>query len=109
MEDPGDIPTPQKSKHRGGWITEDPGDFSNRKAKKNSWRSPATPSTKGHKISTLTAGGHISSPRASKKSSKVHSGTSMSQGSSKAFQHRYPASRFGNSGNDGMQRNYNWW
>lgn len=109
MEDPGDISTPQKSKHRGGWITEDPGDFSHRKAKKNSWRSPATPSNKGHTISTLTAGGHISSSRASKKSSKFHSGTPMSQGSPMAFQHRFSASRFDNSGGDGMQRSYNWW
>jgi len=109
MEYPGDISTPQKSKHRGGWITEDPGDFSHRKAKKNSWRSPATPSNKGHTISTLTAGGHISSSRASKKSSNFHSGTSMSQGSPMAFQHRFSASRFDNSGGAGMQRSYNWW
>lgn len=83
--------TPQKSKHRGGWIVEDPGDFSNGKSKRRSWRSPS------------------SSSRSSKKSSKVYSGSSRSQGSSKGFQHRFSAARFGNSGSEGIQRNYNWW
>jgi hypothetical protein len=103
------IATPQKSKHRGGWIVEDPGDFSHRKSEKGSWRSPATPSSKGRKIAGLTAGGHISSSRSSKKSSTVRSGSSTSQGWSNGFQHRFSAARFGNSSSEGMQRNYSWW
>jgi len=101
------ITTPQKSKRRGGWIVEDPGDLSHRKSEKGRWRSPATP--KGHKIAGLTASGHISSSQSSKKSSTGLYGSSASQGWSKGFQHRFSAGRFGNSGSEGMQRNYSWW
>ncbi|KAK9280150.1 hypothetical protein L1049_013837 [Liquidambar formosana] len=107
-EDPGDFPMPHRSKQRGGWVTEDPGDFLHKQAKANSWRSPATPTNKSHKISTLTGGGQISSSRSSQKAHQRHSGGSTSQGSAKAFQHRFSASRFGDSSNDGMMRNYNW-
>ncbi|KAK7276547.1 hypothetical protein RIF29_17689 [Crotalaria pallida] len=40
--------TPQKSKRRGGWMTEHPGDFSPVKSKRNNWMSPVTPSTEIH-------------------------------------------------------------
>ncbi|KAI9195946.1 hypothetical protein LWI28_019636 [Acer negundo] len=97
--------TPRKSNHRGGWITEDPGDdFSYEKGKRNHWRSPATPSGKGHQISDLSSDGHhhhhhhhhhhLSSPQSSKK---------------KNYHHRFSASRFDNSGSDGIRRNYDWW
>ncbi|KAG6631658.1 zinc finger CCHC domain-containing protein 7-like isoform X1 [Carya illinoinensis] len=107
LEDPGDLTTPQKSKRRGGWIAEDPGDYSNRKSKKSS-RSPATPSTKGNKISSLNADGHASSSQSSNKAIKVHSGSLMSEGPSKANRPRFSASRFGNFGSDGLQRNHGW-
>ncbi|XP_031251665.1 zinc finger CCHC domain-containing protein 7-like [Pistacia vera] len=89
------ITTPQKSKHRGGWITEDPGERSSySETKRSRWKSPATPTSKGHKISAVTAGGHISSSRSFKNKSVHH--------------HRFAASRFDNSGNNGF-RNYDWW
>lgn len=87
--------TPQKSRHRGGWITEDPGDSSFRNYRKNGLRSPATPSGKSH----------------SKHSSKGFGTPTQhmkSQGSSRTFQNRYSGMRFGNSSSDG-RRNYEWW
>ncbi|KAM1804223.1 hypothetical protein ACFX12_030117 [Malus domestica] len=99
--------TPQKAKHRGGWIMDDPGDFSPRKGKKNNWKSPATPSSWGRRVPSLTAGGQASSSRSSKKIWN-DSGSPISQGSSKSFQHRYSASRFNNSNGGGFRRNYDW-
>ncbi|KAJ7964826.1 zinc finger CCHC domain-containing protein 7 isoform X2 [Quillaja saponaria] len=64
--------TSKKSKHRGGWVSEDPGDFSPIKYKKNQWRSPATPFAKGNKSS---GGSHFRSSRSPKKVQKVHRGT----------------------------------
>lgn len=106
--DEGGFATPQKAKHRGGWLVDDPEDFSPRKGKKNSWKSPATPS-RSHRISSLTAGGHASSSRSSKKLWKVSGGTPISHGSSQSVQHRYSASRFSNSGADGIRRNNDRW
>ncbi|ONI02147.1 hypothetical protein PRUPE_6G179900 [Prunus persica] len=91
--------TPQKTKHRGGWIMDDPGDFSPRNGKRNSWKSPATPPS---------GRVHASSSRSSKKMWKV-SGSPISQGQSRSFHHRYSASRFSNSSADGIRRNYDWW
>ncbi|PQQ04897.1 protein AIR2 [Prunus yedoensis var. nudiflora] len=91
--------TPQKAKHRGGWIMDDPGDFSPRNGKRNSWKSPATPPS---------GRVHASSSRSSKKMWKV-SGSPISQGQSRSFQHRYSASRFSNSSADGIRRSYDWW
>ena len=42
--------TPKKSRSRGGWTTEHPGEFSPSESKWKSWRSPVTPSTKSTKI-----------------------------------------------------------
>ncbi|KAJ6906626.1 zinc knuckle family protein [Populus alba x Populus x berolinensis] len=94
--------TPKKSKHRGGWIMEDPGDdpgdvsWSN---SKNHYKSPSTPSYKGRKSSPMTSGHHMSSSQTFKKNNWSHSGTSAFQGSATPYQHRYSASRFGNTGN----------
>lgn len=85
--------TPQKSRQRGGWITEDPGDFSYSKTKRSRWNSPATPTGRGHKICAVSAVGHISRSQSSRKKS-VH--------------HRHAMSRFDNYGNDGF-RSYDWW
>ncbi|PRQ22905.1 putative transcription factor interactor and regulator CCHC(Zn) family [Rosa chinensis] len=101
--------TPQKAKHRGGWIVDDPDDFSPRKGKQNGWKAPATPSGRSHRISSSPAGGHASSSRSSKKLWKVPGGAPISQGSSKSVQHRYSARRFSNSGTDGVRRNNEWW
>ncbi|PON74186.1 Zinc finger, CCHC-type [Trema orientale] len=77
--------TPQKSKHKGGWIMEDPGDFVetyNRRQKK-SWLSPATPYSQGHRISTLTAGGHLSTSQSSKRSRKYYGNPNFQRPSSR--------------------------
>ena len=81
--------TPRKAKQRGGWITEDPGDFSKRKH----WNSPSTPSNEGHKKSTSSSGGRILGSQSSKPKNS----------------HRFSASRFNNFDNDEPRRIYNWW
>ncbi|XP_050364465.1 uncharacterized protein LOC126783108 [Argentina anserina] len=101
--------TPQKAKHRGGWIVDDPDDFSPRKGQKNGWKSPVTPSSRSHRISSSAASGHASSSRSSKKSWKASEGPSTSQGSYRPVQHRYSAQRFDNSVTDGYRRNSEWW
>ncbi|KAL5763626.1 hypothetical protein ACOSQ2_016220 [Xanthoceras sorbifolium] len=87
------ITTPRKSKQRGGWITDDPGDISYETGKWKGWRSPSTPYGKGHQISALTSDDRVSSSYSSKK---------------KIYNHRYSASRFDNSCSDGIRRNYDW-
>ncbi|KAJ6410097.1 hypothetical protein OIU84_009570 [Salix udensis] len=64
MDDPGDVSksTPKQSKHRNGWITEDPGDVSWSNSK-NHFKSPSTPSYKGHKSSPMTSDHHMSNSR----------------------------------------------
>ena len=102
------ITTPQKPKHRGGWMTEHPAESSPLKSKRSSWRSPATPSNRSTKIRSFGSESHT--PRfKSSKMSKVHDRTPNSGGSTKAFHHRFSASRFGNSSSDGLGRSYNWW
>ncbi|KAJ6671703.1 ZINC KNUCKLE (CCHC-TYPE) FAMILY PROTEIN [Salix viminalis] len=100
MDDPGDVSksTPKQSKHRNGWITEDPGDVSWSNSK-NHFKSPSTPSYKGHKSSPMTSDHHMSNSQTFKKNNWSHSGTSAFQGSATPNQHRYSASRFGNPGN----------
>ncbi|CAK9175480.1 unnamed protein product [Ilex paraguariensis] len=95
-----------KGKQRGGWITEDPGDIHHYEAKANGWRSPVTPTNKNSKISNFIASGHASNSRASWKTRKLHFENSASNGSAKFYEHRFSASRFGNSSSDGMRRNY---
>ena len=85
--------TPRKAKQRGGWITEDPRDFSNRISKRNHWNSPSTPSNEGRKKSSSSSGGRISGSQSSKRKNS----------------HRFSASRFGNFSNDEPRRIYNWW
>ncbi|KAF9676307.1 hypothetical protein SADUNF_Sadunf09G0125200 [Salix dunnii] len=101
MDDPGDVSksTPKQSKHRNGWITEDPGDVSWSNPK-NHFKSPSTPSYKGHKSSPVTSDHHMSNSQTFKKNNWSHSGTSAFQGSATPYQHRYSASRFGNPGNE---------
>ncbi|XP_061348783.1 uncharacterized protein LOC133294142 isoform X2 [Gastrolobium bilobum] len=109
MEHPaeGGFTTPNKFKSRGGWMTEHPGEFSPSKPKRSSWRSPGTSSTRSTKIHSFGGGSHTPSSKSSK-AWKDHAGTSKSQGSAKAFHHRFSASRYGNSSSDG-HRNHNWW
>ncbi|XP_022718589.1 protein AIR1-like isoform X2 [Durio zibethinus] len=86
--------TPRNAKQRGGWITEDPGDFSNRKLKRNHWNSPSISSNEGHKRSSSSFGGRISGSQSSKPNSS----------------HGFLASRFSNFGNDKPRRMYDdWW
>ncbi|KAK8532204.1 hypothetical protein V6N13_131539 [Hibiscus sabdariffa] len=76
--------TPRKEKQRGGWITEDLEDFSNRKPSSRShWSSPRTPPTERRK-----------KPSSASRSSKTKNS------------HRYSASRFGD---DQPRGGYNWW
>ncbi|KAL2536008.1 zinc knuckle (CCHC-type) family protein [Forsythia ovata] len=96
-----------KAKHRGGWITDDPGDFRSNKSKENNWRSPATPSNKRAKIFNST-GDSASSSRSSRKPRKLHFSNSASNGSSQFYQHRFAASRFGYNSYDGTRRDYGW-
>ena len=98
--------TPPNSKWRGGWITEDPGDLSPGKA--HGWGSPVTPTNNRKKTHIPLTSDHASSSRSSRKDQKLHFGASASNGSSKFYQHRYSASRFGNFNSDGMRRNYYW-
>ncbi|KAL7174541.1 hypothetical protein ACSBR2_033728 [Camellia fascicularis] len=104
----GEFTQPSNSKWRGGWITEDPGDLPRGKAKVHGWVSPATPTNMRNKSYTSITGGHSSSSYSSRKTQKFHFGASASNGSSKFYQHRYSASRFGNSSSDGIRRNYDW-
>ncbi|XVE62280.1 hypothetical protein DITRI_Ditri06bG0105300 [Diplodiscus trichospermus] len=81
--------TPRKAKQRGGWITEDPGDFSSRKSKRNYWNSPSTPSNEGRKKCS-SSGSRLSDSHYSKPKNSS----------------RFSASRFVN---DQPRRIYNWW
>lgn len=117
--------TPKKSKQRGGWLTDDFEDSSKSKSKKNRWRSPSTPSYKGHQISVLTSDGRMSNSQSSKRMYKSHSGMSGSQSykkmqnghlgsssfqsSTTPYENRYSASRFSYSGRSEFRGNYNWW
>ncbi|KAK6926478.1 Zinc finger, CCHC-type [Dillenia turbinata] len=94
-----------KRKHRGGWITEDPGDLPIIKATPIAWRSPSTPSSKSYKNRSLGADGHLSSSRTSKPTRKLYFG--CSEGSTKTSKHRFTASRFGNSGST-MRMSNDW-
>ncbi|KAI3461221.1 hypothetical protein Pfo_017884 [Paulownia fortunei] len=103
----GEFTSAAKTKHRRGWITEDPGDFYS-KSEANNWRSPANTSDRRAKIPSSN-GDYPSSSHSSKKPRKLNFNNSPSNGSSRFYQHRYSASRFGNNSNDGMGRNNNWW
>ncbi|XP_059659699.1 protein AIR2-like isoform X2 [Cornus florida] len=96
------------SRQRGGWITEDPGDFPRSKARVNGWRSPNTPTHTWNQIPNLNADGHAQSSYSFKKSLKLHFGSPASNVAANVYQHRFSASRFGNSSSDGTRRNYGW-
>ncbi|XP_022872238.1 protein AIR1-like isoform X1 [Olea europaea var. sylvestris] len=95
------------AKHRGGWITEDPGDYSSNRYNENTWRSPATPSHKRAKIFN-SIGESASNSHSSKNPHKHHFRNSASNGSAKFYRQRFSASRFGNSIYDGTRRDYGW-
>ncbi|KMT04989.1 hypothetical protein BVRB_7g171510 [Beta vulgaris subsp. vulgaris] len=97
----------RRSNRRGGWIPDDSDDFQHHNGW-SAWRSPSTPNKK-HKIYGLTEGGQGSNSQSSKRWGKSNSGTSSSKGYANSYQHRFSASRFGNSSNDGMRRNHDWW
>ncbi|XP_022869304.1 zinc finger CCHC domain-containing protein 7-like isoform X1 [Olea europaea var. sylvestris] len=97
-----------RAKHRGGWITEDPGDYHSNRFEDNNWRSPATPSSKRAKKFNST-GDSASSSHSSKKPRKLHFSNSASNGSAKFYQQpRFSGSRFGNNSYDGTRRDYGW-
>lgn len=89
--------TNNKSRSRGGWITEDPGD----------WESPRyqdryKSNERFHSHNNNSGGGGYSSGyHSNSKGRKLH------YESSNGYQHRYSASRSGNSSNFG-KRDYSW-
>ncbi|OMO96522.1 hypothetical protein COLO4_15222 [Corchorus olitorius] len=87
------LSTPRHIKQRGGWIAEDPEEFSHshRKSKRNHWSSPSTPSYEG-RMKSITSSGRASGSQSSKQNS-----------------HRYSASRFNNFGHNEPGTNYHWW
>ncbi|XP_043714612.1 uncharacterized protein LOC122662969 [Telopea speciosissima] len=103
-----EIAASTKSRRRGGWITDDPGDLPNIKSKANGWWSPTTPAKKGHKIPNLTAGGDPSSSRSPWKNPKLPPLSPGSRGLANSYQPRFSASRFGNSSVGRFRRNYDW-
>ncbi|CAH9134507.1 unnamed protein product [Cuscuta epithymum] len=101
----GDFRSEHKIKRRGGWIMDDPEDFS---GYKNSWTSHATPSSKrSWKYSNGNSNGHASNPWSSRKSHAPNFTHSPSSVSSKHGHHRFSASRFGDSSHGG-RRNSDW-
>ncbi|CAK8566897.1 unnamed protein product [Lathyrus sativus] len=93
----------KKSKSRGGWMTEHPGDFSSSKSNRNSWMSAGTPYARSTNMHASGSGSRT--PGWSSQSSKAWKGQ-HSEASNSAFQHRYSSSRFGNSNDD---RRSHWW
>ncbi|KAJ4963148.1 hypothetical protein NE237_023087 [Protea cynaroides] len=102
-----EIATSSKSKRRGGWITDDPGDLPKRKSKANGWKSP-TQAKKGRKISNLAAGGDPLRSQSPWRKPKLPPLTPDSCGSANSYQPRFSASRFGNSSVGQFRRNYDW-
>eukprot|EP00262_Sarcandra_glabra_P017276 TRINITY_DN5864_c0_g1_i1.p1 TRINITY_DN5864_c0_g1~~TRINITY_DN5864_c0_g1_i1.p1 ORF type:complete len:485 (+),score=82.46 TRINITY_DN5864_c0_g1_i1:108-1562(+) len=88
------IMTAGKPSRRGGWLTDDPGDFPARKNLVNGWTSPAKTPKKRYKDSTLAAGRHFSSSRSPLK--KIPR-TPSPYRSNKSYQKGFSASRFSNS------------
>ncbi|PIA54164.1 hypothetical protein AQUCO_00900609v1 [Aquilegia coerulea] len=76
-----------RPKRRGGWIPDDSGDISNRKAKNNSWRSPATPTKNGQNNLVQSGGGHSSSSRPPKWKSSPSPRTPSSRGAAYPSNH----------------------
>ncbi|XP_057782104.1 protein AIR2-like isoform X2 [Salvia miltiorrhiza] len=99
-----------KPKHKGGWITEDPGDYHSSKSQDNYWRSPATPRDRKSR-NPYSNGDYASSSHSSKRPRKINFNDSPSNGSNRYHQRRYTASRFGNNSNGygGVGRNDDWW
>ncbi|XP_019163910.1 PREDICTED: zinc finger CCHC domain-containing protein 7 isoform X2 [Ipomoea nil] len=96
----GDYTSGYKTKRRGGWIMDDPEDYSEPKG----FASPVTPSSKR----SWKYNGNASSPwSSSRKSHKLNYSHSSSSASAKGIHHRFSASRFGNSSHGGT-RNHDW-
>lgn len=102
-----DIKTPKKSKHKGGWMSDHPSEFTPSNSKRDNWRSPVTPctnnSTPNHSFNSSHNLGSKSFTR------NLHDGTHNSDGLARTFHHGHSASRFGNSNSNGFQRSYNGW
>ncbi|XP_073109619.1 uncharacterized protein [Elaeis guineensis] len=85
-----------RSRIKGGWIVDDPGDLPRKKSKSNGWASSRTPVKNSHKNYPLGSGGQYSSSQSSKKH-KSFMGTPSPHVSRGNYQHGFSASRFGNS------------
>ncbi|KAG1333910.1 zinc finger CCHC domain-containing protein 7 [Cocos nucifera] len=85
-----------RSRIKGGWIVDDPGDLPRKKSKTNGWASPRTPVKNSHKNYPLGSGGQYSSSQSSKKH-KSFVGTPSPHVARGNYQHGFSASRFGNS------------
>ncbi|XLR37300.1 hypothetical protein HN51_024059 [Arachis hypogaea] len=102
------LTTPRKPKHRGGWMTEHPAEFSPSKSKRSSWRSPATPPYKSSKVHSFRNESYTPKSNSSK-IRKFHDPSPTPRRSPHSYQTRFSASRFGHSSSDGYGRSYNWW
>ncbi|CAK8538520.1 unnamed protein product [Lathyrus sativus] len=105
-----DIKTPKKSKHRGGWMSDHPSEFTPSNSKRDSWRSPVTPCTNNNSTPNhfVNNGSHNLGSKSF--TQNFYDGTPNSEGSSaRTFHHGHSASRFGNSNSNGFQRSYNGW
>ncbi|KAL8029533.1 hypothetical protein ABFX02_14G230700 [Erythranthe guttata] len=99
-----------KTKHRGGWIAEDPEEdyYYSKNKENNNWRSPAGSNDRRARIPS-THDDYASTSHSSRRTHKLNFSNSPANGSSRYYQHRYSTSRFGNNSNDGTGRNNNWW
>ncbi|KAF5767893.1 putative transcription factor interactor and regulator CCHC(Zn) family [Helianthus annuus] len=104
-------PKPRGS--RGGWITEDPGDYNHNN---HGWGSPKTPVRYKSNDRFHGSGYKSSNDRYHGGSGYNNTGYHSNQGRyhydspvvSNGYQQRFSASRFGNSTNYGKQREYGW-
>lgn len=98
---------PQISMHRGGWMAEHPAEFTPSRFINNNWMSPVTAPPNTH-IHFLSNGSHTPSSE-HYRTREVHHQNSYSGGSARTYNHGYAASRYGNSGSNGLERNnYRW-
>ncbi|CAJ2651400.1 unnamed protein product [Trifolium pratense] len=86
-----DFQTSMKFNSRGGWTTEHPGEFSYSKSNGSSWRSAGTTYARSTNMHASGSGSRIP-------------GWNGQQPEASYFHHRYSASRFGNSNDDGYRR-----
>lgn len=86
--------TSGKSRIKGGWIVDDPGDLSGRKQKANRLKSRSTSLRKGHDVSSSPSRGHYSTPQSSSKKHRSFLGTPNFNASTNDYHHGYSTPRY---------------